>query len=188
METGMAGQQGPSGRRRGAFDAFDLALRQGTLAGTVDVATMGRVVDRLAPEGGDSDVAWSITGTADAMGRPALEVRLNGSVPLECQRCLQPFAWQVAQRTTLLLARDERGLAVLDAEDDEQEVLLADAPQDAMTLIEDEVLLALPFAPRCERVTCAGAPLAAQDLAPPRASAFAALAALKDGAAKKAKH
>jgi len=50
------------------------------------------------------------------------------------------------------------------------------------------VLLALPFAPRCERVTCAGAPLAAQELAPPRASAFAALAALKDGAAKKAKH
>ena len=34
---------------------------------------------------------------------------------------------------------------------------------DAMTLIEDEVLLTLPFAPRCERVTCAGAPLAAQD-------------------------
>ena len=86
------------------------------------------------------------------------------------------------------MARDEPALAELDAEDDEQEVLLADAPQDAMTLIEDEVLLALPFAPRCERATCAGAPLAAQDTAPARAPAFAALAALKDGAAKKAKH
>ena len=184
----MAGQHRSSGRRRGAFDAFDLALRQGTLAGTVDVATMGRAVDRLAPEGGASDVSWRITGTTDAMGRPALEIRLDGSVPLECQRCLQPFAWQVAQCTTLLLARNERDLAVLDAEDDEHEVLLADAPQDAMTLIEDEVLLVLPFAPRCGRPVCAEAPLAAPELAVPRASAFAALAGLKSVAAKKAKH
>jgi len=188
MEAGMAGQQGSSGRRRGAFDAFDLALRQGTLAGTVDVATMERAIDRLAPEGGASDVSWRITGTTDAMGRPALEIRLDGSVPLECQRCLQPFAWPVAQCTTLLLARNERDLAVLDAEDDEHEVLLADAPQDAMTLIEDEVLLVLPFAPRCGRPVCAEAPLAAPELAVPRASAFAALAGLKSVAAKKAKH
>ena len=184
----MAGQRVSSGRRRGAFDAFDLALRQGTLAGTVDVATMERAIDRLAPEGGASDVSWRISGTTDAMGRPALEIRLDGSVPLECQRCLQPFAWPVAQRTTLLLARDERELAAFDAEDDEQEVLLANAPQDAMTLVEDEVLLVLPFAPRCERAACAGAPLAAHDPAAPRASAFAALAGLKKVAAKKAKH
>ena len=187
-EAGMAAQQGSSGRRRGAFDAFDLALRRGTLAGTVDVAKMERAVDRLAPGGGASDVSWRIAGTTDAMGRPALEIRLDGSVPLECQRCLQPFPWSVAQCTTLLLARDERELAVLDAEDDEHEVLLANAPQDAMTLIEDEVLLVLPFAPRCERVACAGAPLVARDPAPPRASAFAALAGLKKVAAKKAKY
>jgi uncharacterized protein len=188
MEAGMAGQQRSSGRRRGAFDAFDLAARQGTLAGAVDVATMGRAVDRLAPEGGACGVSWRITGTHDAMGRPALEVRLDGSVPLECQRCLQPFAWPVTQRTTLLLARDERELAVLDAEDDVNEVLLADAPLDAMTLIEDEVLLVLPFAPRCGRAACAEAPLASGQLDAPRASAFAALAGLKNVAAKKAKH
>jgi uncharacterized protein len=188
MEAGMAGQQGSSGRRRGAFDAFDLALRRGELAGTVDVATMARAVDRLAPGGGASQVSWRITGTTEAMGRPALEIRLDGSVPLECQRCLQPFAWPLAQCTTLLLARDERELAVLDAEDDEHEVLLAYAPQDAMTLIEDEVLLVLPFAPRCERAACAGAPLAAHEPALPRPSAFAALAGLKKVATKKAKH
>ncbi len=72
---------------------------------------MERAVDRLAPEGGASEVAWRITGTTDALGRPALEIRLDGSVPLECQRCLQPFAWPVAQCTMLLLARDERELA-----------------------------------------------------------------------------
>ena len=109
---------------------------------------------------------------------------LHGSVPLECQRCLQPFAWPVEQRTTLLLARDERELAVLDADDDTLEVILADAPQDALTLIEDEVLLALPFAPRCERPGCAGEPLQSRDPDAPRPSAFAALAGLKNDDAK----
>jgi uncharacterized protein len=183
----MAGQRESSGRRRGSFDAFDLARRQAGLAGKVEVATLSRVVDRLAPDGGASKVSWRITGLSDTLGRPALEVRLDGAVPLECQRCLQPFAWPLAQCTTLLLARDERELAVLDAEDDEHEVLLADGPQDAMTLVEDEVLLALPFAPRCERAVCTGAPRVAQDMAAPRASAFAALAGLKSGVAKKAK-
>ena len=82
--------------------------------------------------------------------------RCDGSVPLECQRCLQPFAWPVAQRTTLLLARDERELARLDDGDDEHEVILAEAPLERVTLIEDEVLLALPFAPRCERAGVRG--------------------------------
>jgi uncharacterized protein len=184
----MAGQQGTSGRRRGSFDAFDLALRRATLAGTTEVASMPRAADRLAPEGGATDVAWRITGTADALGRPALEIRLDGRVPLECQRCLQPFAWPVEQRTSLLLARNERELAVLDADDDGHEVILANAPLDAMTLIEDEMLLALPFAPQCERKACAAAPLLARNAGPPRASAFAALAGLKNDAAKKAKN
>ncbi len=184
----MAGQQGSSGRRRGSFDAFDLARRHANLAGTVEVARLTRAADRLAPEGGASGVSWRITGTADALGRPALEIRLGGSVTLECQRCLQTFAWPVAQHTTLLLARDERELAVLDDEDDEHEVLLASAPQDAMTLIEDEMLLVLPFAPRCERATCAGFPVVSRDAAAPRESAFAALAELKGGAGSKTKN
>ena len=60
----------------------------------------------------------------------------------------------------MLLARNERELAVLDESDDVHEVILAAAPLDAQTLIEDEVLLALPFAPRCERPECAGQPAA----------------------------
>ncbi len=182
----MAGRERSSGRR--VFDAFDVALRRATLTGTVEVASMSRTIDRLAPEIGAAELEWRIAGTADAMGRPALEIGLDGSVPLECQRCLSPFAWPVAQRTTLLLARSERELAVLDADDDEHEVILADVPQDAMTLIEDELLLALPVAPRCERVTCAQSALPTRAAPAQRAPAFAALAGWKDDAAKKAKN
>jgi uncharacterized protein len=186
----MTGRRGSTKRtERGgrAFDAFDLVLLQATIAGTADVASMPRVMDRLAVDetaGGGAKVSWRITGATDGLGRPALEIELRGSVPLECQRCLQAFAWSVAQDTTLLLARNERELAALDESDDTHEVVLAAAPLDAPTLIEDEVLLALPFAPRCEQPECQERVLSAQGPGTPRTSAFAALAGLKKDAGK----
>ena len=182
----MAGRQGASGRRGGSFDAFDLVLRSASIGGAVNAASLPRAADRLAPEGGAADVTWQIAGTADAVGRRALEIRLDGILPLVCQRCLQMFAWPVAQRTLLLLARNGRELALLD-DDDEHEVILAEAPLDALTLIEDELLLTLPFVPRCERVECTGTRLPVAESAPALtpSSAFAALAGLQGDTVKK---
>ena len=59
------------------------------------------------------------------------------------------MAWPVSQGTEVLLAHDEDELATLDAETD-GEVILADRPLDAATLVEDELVLTLPFAPRHE--------------------------------------
>jgi uncharacterized protein len=182
----MSGQHETTGRRGGSFDAYDVALRGASFAGKVNVAALPRAADRLAPEGGAADVSWRITGTVDAAGRPALEVRLDGAVPLLCQRCLRAFSWPVAQRTLLLLARDERELERLDAED-EHEVMLAAAAIDSATLTEDELLLTLPFVPRCGRAECDPSAIAAGIEPEARApsAAFAALAALKPTAAKK---
>src|SRR6185436_14796890 len=176
----MSEQQKTSARRGGTFDAFEVARRGATLSGSADVAKMSRVADRLVQDeegaggiaqeaggmaqgAGTTKVAWRITGIGDPQGRPALEIELHGAVPLECQRCVRPFMWPIDQHTTLLLARDERELAALDAGEDTLEVILADAPQETLTLIEDEVLLALPFAPRCERPGCAGEAMHSHD-------------------------
>ena len=185
----MAGRQGKAARRDGSFDAYDLVRRGATYAGKFDAAALPRLIDELAPEGGSAEVSWRIAGLTDPSGRPALEVRVEGSMPLVCQRCLQPFTWPVAQCTTLLLAHDERELAALDAED-EHEVILAAAPLDAATLAEDELLLTLPFAPRCERVECTQSAIAGAGDGRARAPApaFAALAAIKSGGAKKGRN
>ena len=185
----MAERQQSTRRRGGTFDALDVALRGASFSGTMDAAALPRVIDVLAPDSGSAEVAWRIAGVVDAMARPALEISLDGAVPLVCQRCLRPFSWPVAQQTTVLLARDERELAHLDAED-EHEVMLAAAPVDMVTLTEDELLLALPFAPRCERAECTAAAIAGagtqEETESP--SAFAALAELKKGSAKKGKN
>ena len=74
-----------------------------------------------------------------------LIVQVCGALTVVCQRCLQSFAIAIDQRSELLLAHDEAELARLDA--DAREVVLVAAPLDARTLVEDEVLLSLPFAP-----------------------------------------
>ena len=124
----------------------------------MDVATLPRVADRLAEgAGGIHRGVVAHRRNGGRAGPPGAGGRgSTASVPLECQRCLQAFAWPVAQRHALLLARDERELARLDADDDAHEVILAAAPLDPLTLVEDELLLTLPFAPRCERPECAG--------------------------------
>jgi len=167
----------------GRFDGFGVATQRGVVAGNVDAAVLPRLTDLLAPNEGPSDVAYRITGSADALGKPALEVTLSGSVPLLCQRCLRAFQWPVAQTTLLLLARDAGEMARLDDEDPEHEVVLADAPLDPIALVEDELLLTLPFVPRCPDLECpATRDGFATDSASRAASAFEALAALKSDA------
>jgi len=169
----MAGR-GANAGSEGDFDALALAAQRQQLAGALDARTLPRAAERLAGAG-PVPLEWRIVGTTDALGRPALAVVLEGSVPLECQRCLRVFSWPVKQRTLLLLAGDEDALAQLD-ESDEHEVLLAAAPQEPRALVEDELLLTLPFVPRCGEGQCEGAPV--DDASPqgPAPSAFAALA------------
>ena len=109
-------------KSEGRFDGLGVAARRAELSGQVDAAALDRVAELLSAEGGESSIDWRITGSADAGGRPALEVSLSGAVPLTCQRCLRPFRWPVEQTTLLLLARDERELERLDGEDHEHAV------------------------------------------------------------------
>ena len=134
----------PGTLKAGTFDAFGLAREHGSMQGNFDAAASERLYDWLAP--GDAPVTWSITGTTDALGRPAIAIELGGSVPLECQRCLATMTWPVRQRTVTLLATSEAEGEALDAGSDE-EVLVASEPLDALALVEDELLLSLPYAP-----------------------------------------
>ena len=135
----------------GRFDAYRLAHERGVVEGSVDPHRLPRVADLLAD--GPASVAWRIEGTKDALGRPAVTVVLSGSVSLTCQRCLGDFDWPIEQRSEVLLARDERELAALDA-GSESEVVLAEGSLDPLTLVEDELVLALPFAPRHPEGDC----------------------------------
>ncbi|MEO8740611.1 MAG: YceD family protein [Casimicrobiaceae bacterium] len=164
------------GRAGTRFDALKLADAGGVLGGEVNPARLPRLADRVVAEADAPSIAWRVVGGHDALGHPALTLSLDGAAFMTCQRCLRPFAVPVAQETVLLLARNERDLVHLDA--DEPEVVLAGAPLDPLALVEDELLLSLPFAPRHTDAECdASSP--ASVVAATSEKPFAQLAELK---------
>jgi len=184
--TGVGKGQGGTARstgRGGRFDGFSLAAEGAAIEGDLDASKLPRVNDQLAAESGGADLHYRIAGSTGSVLNPALEISLSGSVPLICQRCLQAFDWAVEQRTLVLLARDESELARLDEDDPDHEVILADAPLDIETLVEDELLLTLPFAPLCPDDVCPALRKddAAQAGSADRSSPFDALAAWRTG-------
>jgi uncharacterized protein len=118
-----------------------------------------------------------VTGAAD---QPALHLQIDAQLPLQCQRCLMPYAQAVQVDREFAFVKDE---AMAEAFDDESDVdlLVASRQFDLAALIEDELLMAMPIVPK--HAQCP-APVAMQagdvDDAPERPNPFAALAALKD--------
>jgi uncharacterized protein len=154
MRQAATGQAAIMSRGKGSpgrFDAPRLARERGVVEGTLDAHALPRVADLLSE--GPASVAWRIQGSTDPSGRPALDIELRGSVTLVCQRCLGDLEWLIAQASEVLLARDESELAALDA-DSSLEVVLAQGPTDPLLLVEDELVLALPFAPRHPEDQC----------------------------------
>jgi uncharacterized protein len=168
-----------AGRRPTRFDALKLSASGESLAGAVDAADLPRIADRLAADAGAARIEWRLVGRSDGQRRPVLTLTLSGSVPLVCQRCLQPFAAVVDQSSELLLARSEAELARLDA--DEIEVVLASERLDPLSLVEDELLLSLPFSPRHAEGQCDAAipAIGGQESRQDRASPFGQLGDLK---------
>ena len=79
---------------------------------------------------------------------------MSGTVEVACQRSLHPMACPLGHRTQVLLARDQQEADMWDREIDEAEVVVADQTLDVQTLLEDEFLLSLPFAPLCDDPAC----------------------------------
>jgi uncharacterized protein len=158
------------------IDLFAFARLKQSASGTTSLQDLPRVetVER------DGALAWVATGSMNGRhGAPRLDLSVDGEVTLICQRCLQPLQEPIAIRSRFLIAADEATAEALD-QDDAYDVVVADAEFELDTLIEDEVILALPSAPR-HRVCPTSAAIDVLKIGRP--SPFAALAVLKVGGA-----
>ena len=93
-------------------------------------------------------LSWTLTGSVDNAGQRWLDIRLSGFVVLVCQRCLQAFDYHIDTENRVLVVDNELELEV-DAEDpDAPERILASTHLNGLDLIEDELILSLPYVPR----------------------------------------
>jgi uncharacterized protein len=124
-------------------------VREGrTLQGMIELARLPRLADALARTEGE--VAFVIAGNGGGKvghGRPGILVSIRAHVALVCQRCLAPCEHAIDHVSTVLLARSEAEADSWDAADEEVEVMVAGEELDIADLVEQEMLLALPYAP-----------------------------------------
>ena len=138
------------------IDSLDFAWNGRQISGEVPVAEMPRLLDTLeTPQG---TLQYTVHGGTDTQGNPMLDISITGSCRLRCQRCLGAMEHAVRLNTRLLL-RDQASLDALDddvagGEEEEFDSILADAHLDVLNLLEEEILLSLPIAPRHELGAC----------------------------------
>ena len=133
------------------IDASLCAYAGTTIERRYSLSDLPRLQEAGACEGSVVDVVF---GFSQFEGRVAIDGTLDGHVALKCQRCLKPVNVPLHDTFKIIVVRDE---AELDQEPGGYEAVLGDpARLDLLTLVEDQVLLALPLVPRHDVEQCPG--------------------------------
>lgn len=156
------------------IDSLEFARTGQTLRGSLPVLGLTRLKDSVVDAPGA--VEFVVKGGHDGRRRPTLTLDVSGMLHLQCQRCLGALEFPLRLRNTLLLA-GAREAATSGLDEGEVEWIEASVELDVAALVEDEIILSLPYAARHEEGLCGHE----QSTAAGRdgASAFARLAALK---------
>jgi uncharacterized protein len=128
---------------RPLIDSIDFASNGKELQGETPIEALSRLGDTLSNSHGKLNYLVRGLHIDD---RYFLEVVLSGVCHLRCQRCLGDLEYPVDLTSRVQLVSAEE-LGVVD-EIDDGECIEASSQMDVLELVEDELLLGLPFAPR----------------------------------------
>jgi uncharacterized protein len=142
-------------------DCVRLAEESAVLERVYELGELGRLRDLLAAPGGILRARFAFAQLES--GRCGAEVAVHAAPHLVCQRCMQEFALEVDSGSEIELTPDEPQGA-----ESERELYKTDGGLVSLrALAEEELLLALPIAPKCATpLTCGNVPGHARE-APP---------------------
>ena len=132
------------------IDCLEVALAGQELVGSVNVAQLARLADNLYDAEGV--LTYRVLGSIDGRQRPRISLSVNGEINLECQRCLGSLQYPVAVESSLLVLT--AGGPTESVGIDDLDGVAAGANTEVWALVEDEVLLAIPFAARHAEGQC----------------------------------
>jgi uncharacterized protein len=130
------------------IDGFEFATAGATQEGKLPLAGFPRLKDVLVSDAGE--VTYALRGVRDARGRPSLRLSVEGTLLLRCQRCLGTLAYDVQAEQLLVLASSQEEIDAEPATVDQPDRVIAGKEMPVRDLVEDELILALPYAPRHE--------------------------------------
>lgn len=157
---------------RAVIDGFEFAAAGSTQQGVLPLSGFPRLRDLLVTDAGQA--AYVLEGVRDTLGRPSLSLKVQATLQLRCQRCLDPLPLGVDSDSLLVLAASQAEIDADPESVDAPDRVLAGHEMRVAELVEDELILAVPYAPRHE--DCAAA-----EVEPPaeeKSSPFAGLKGL----------
>jgi uncharacterized protein len=136
------------------LDVRAFARLSGAFSGSTPLSELARLQAEQDVSGREAaPVQWSLSGQIRDLRGGAhqtwMQVQAQTTLHMICQRCLEPMTMPLWVDRHFRFVSSEQAAA---AEDDQaEEDLLVASPQfDALTLIEDELILAMPLVPRHE--------------------------------------
>ncbi len=136
------------------INGLEFAQKALEIHGKISNSQLSRLHDLLYSDVGKLD--YSVQGNINAEGVPALRLQMKGLLSLVCQRCLEPMEFQLDWQVEYRLVASEEKLPAPEDESDNADYLVADPQMNVQQLVEDEILLALPLAPKHGNADCAG--------------------------------
>ncbi len=157
------------------IDFTELGEKPRVWQGTFAPVDLERVDEAVAADEGE--IRYRVSASVDPQRRQVVSCIIEGFVFLECQASMEVFRHPLKIEDRLVVVDDESHLPPIQEEGEEEDFVVADAPLDVRTLVEDAVILALPMVPR--KPGMENAPLKREAAPSPEESPFAALQGLK---------
>ncbi len=155
-------------------DSLEFACNSRFIEGNVPLKWLPHLADRLLEL--DGSLAVSLEGW-QSEEKFLLRLVIDGTLLLQCQRCLASVCLPMQVNSVLQLISTDDDWPDEELMDDEMDAIEASEVLDVVGLIENEVLLALPLAPRHEYCELPGEAGAAENEY--GSASFLVLAALK---------
>lgn len=132
-----------------SIDVYELARTGKTRGGQIALGDMLRLQSMCAAAEVDG-IYYQWQGFIDTQGRPAAALQLKARLPLICTHCDQTAEVNLEVQRQYYFVRDERALEAIKVDIEACEPLVGGEHFDVLGLVEDELILALPIAPRHE--------------------------------------
>ena len=133
-------------------DLESLAEREGVLSGELQLSKLTRLVGMLHSDAGS--VRASLKFGQWRAGGLQVELTYAAAVEFTCQRCLEPFRHELAGRVNVVLVN--AGSTPDTVPEGYEPFELADGRFSPAELIEDELIVSMPLAPKHERLADCG--------------------------------
>jgi len=136
------------------IDGFEFAAAGDSVRGAWRAGEFSRLRELLHDDAGT--VEYELRGRRDALGRHWLELSVSATLRLTCRRCLEALEVPLHEQVTLWLAGSQAELDAQPVSAEGPDGVIASKEMAVKDLVEDQLLLALPYAPRHEQCAARG--------------------------------